>query len=183
MKPAAAGHTNMNTTEHNFDFDEIQQGEEWLAGVATPAPSARALTSTKAAMRMEFVRLGRRSGGVARWQAWHGALAAAACIALCVTVGWRMYGIPGSNGASREMAGLDMTWPLEVETKALAYNELNDELTAIEEAVRGESDETVDGALLYDVLSDAVSGADADGPAGSSLRPQPRGSHQSEDTI
>lgn len=173
----------MNTNDHNFNFDEIHEGEEWLAGVATPAPSARALTSTKAAMRMEFVRLGRRSGGVARWQAWHGVLAAAACISLCVGVGWRMYGIPGSNGATFDMAGNVVAWPPEVEDKALAFSEMNDELTAIEEAVRGESEETADGALLYDVLSNAVSGAEADGPAGSSLRTPPSGINQVEDTI
>lgn len=175
---------NENTNnDMNPDFDEIHEGEEWLAGIATPAPSARALTSTKAAMRAEFVRLGRRSGGVVRWQAWHGALAAAACIALCIAVGWKMYGKSGSGGAAVEMARNEVTWPEEVEIKSVAFNELNDELTAIEDAVRGESDETADGALLYEVLSNAVNGADSNAPAGASMRTLPSGSNQSEDTI
>lgn len=166
----------------NYDFDEIKKGEEWLAGVTTPAPSARSLASTKAAMRAEFVRLGRRSGGVMRWRAWHGALAAAACIALCVIVGWRMYGRPG-GGMTNELVRQDVSWPAEVETQALAFNELDDELTAIEEAVRGESDETADGALLYQVLSEAISSGETRGPAGSSMRTPASGSKQAEDTI
>lgn len=171
----------MNKTEHNFNFDEIQQGEEWLAGVATPTPSARAITSTKAAMRAEFVRLGHRSVGVVRWHAWHGALAAAACIALCVTVGWRM-NASSNRGNPVELVSRVVTWPEEAETQLFALSEIDESLSAIEESASDAID-TADGAALYEVLSNAVGGAEANRPAGSSMRTPAGNGIQSEDTI
>ena len=164
------------------DFDDIEKGERWLAGIATPAPSDRAITSTKAAMQAEFVRLGRRSGGVVRWHAWHGALAAAACIALCVMVGWRLYGNPHSS-ASMELAKTEMVWSPETETHAIAFVNIDESLSAIEEALPSDATETADGVLLYEVLSDAVGATEASRPAGSSMRSPASGSNQFEDTI
>jgi len=172
----------MNEPNHNSDFDEILEGERWLAGIATPTPSARALTCAKAAMQAEFLRLGRRSGGVVRWRAWHGVFAAAACIALCVLAGWRMNRHTGQLG-SVDAAGQVVIWPQEVESQLLALGTIDEALTAIEETVPDDSNYAMDGASLYDLLSDAVDGSDANQPSGSSMRHPVGPTPSSEDTI
>lgn len=172
----------MNEHHHNSDFDEILEGERWLAGIATPTPSARALTSTKAAMGAEFVRLGRRSGGVVRWRAWHGVIAAAACLALCVLAGWRL-NRPSDRLNPVEVAKRVVTWPTEAESQLIALGNIDEALSAIEEAVPADSDYVMDGASLYDVLSEAVNGDDTNQSSGSSNRNPARSANSSEDTI
>ena len=172
----------MNNVHHNSDFDEILEGERWLAGIATPTPSARALTSTKAAMQAEFLRLGRRSGGVVRWRVWHGVFAAAACITLCVTVGWQMDRKTGRLSPA-EVANREVIWPQEVESQLIALGDIDEALTAIEAAVPTESNYAVDGSSLYDVLSEAVDGSESNQPAGSSMLRPNLSTNSTEDTI
>lgn len=68
--------------------DEIAEGERWLASLPTPPASPELIDRVKRTARGELGRLNSRSIQPRRWAPWHGAAAAAAAIALSVTVGW-----------------------------------------------------------------------------------------------
>jgi len=68
-------------------IDDIEQGERWLATLATPAPSADCQARVRQAVHAELRR--RQSCTTQqRWSPTTGIFAAAAAIALAVGVGW-----------------------------------------------------------------------------------------------
>ena len=66
--------------------NEIERGQRWLSGLATPSPSAESIDRVKRVVSEEL----RRKSSVSprRWSAVLGALAAAAAIALAAWAGW-----------------------------------------------------------------------------------------------
>lgn len=163
---------------HDFDSDqhEIETGERWLATFDTPGPSPEASAGVKRAIREQ---LGRRSLGRAdRWPAWTGAVAAAAVLALSVTVVWQFR---DAGGAAPLVAVSDWSLPEDIEADSLAFASLGDELTTLESWSGQSSD--LDIGSLYDAVEDALTNADAGDrkPTGTSRRETP-GRDQAEAT-
>lgn len=139
---------------------EIAAGERWLAGFDTPGPDDASLDAIKRAVREE---LASQQGESLRKQrpAWHGALAAAAAMGLCVTAGWYSvhsgWSSAGSPGAPwQELAnGPDAA--------ADAFEQSIEALVSMDEGLAGlevmtsDSAWALSGTALYEALEEAVS--------------------------
>ncbi len=154
----------------DFDNDqhEIEAGERWLATFDTPGPSLDASAGVKRAIRKQISRPPLRRAD--RWPAWAGAVAAAAVLALSVTVVWQSR---DTGGAAPLVAVSDWSLPDAIEADSLAFASLGDELTTLE-SWSGQSSE-LDIGSLYDAIEDALTNADAGNakPTGTSRRETP----------
>lgn len=139
--------------------EEISANERWFAGFETPGADEASLGKIKQAVREELVC---RQGESSRKQrpAWHGVLAAAAAIGLCVTAGWYSVHVGWSSTGSHGTA-----WPtvttgesavdaFERSIEALAST--NEDLAALE-VMTSDSAWALSGTALYEALEDAVS--------------------------
>jgi len=165
----------------NLKMQAIRDGEDWLSGFVTPGPSLSAIERAKLAARGE---LGRRGSErtVRRWAAWHGMLAAAASIALAVTVGWYSTHVYDSPGGVVAVADLVPTWSDDVTEEFARYDELDEELSEFESWVKDEN-WALSGSSLYETLEGAwENGASGDntGETGASLWPR-RQTHDYEE--
>ena len=157
----------------NQTMQAIRDGEDWLSGFGTPGPSAAAIERAKLAARGE---LSRRGSGrtVRRWAAWHGVLAAAASIALAVTVGWYSTHVFDSPVGGVAVADLVPAWSDDVTEEFARYDALDEELSEFETWVKDEN-WALSGSSLYDTLEGAwentANGDDA-GETGASLWPR-----------
>ena len=141
--------------EQDRQLEEIAANEAWLARVATPAPSAEAVSRAKLAARRE---LDRQHGltPVRSWRAWHGALAAAAALALCVTVGWYAMRVqPVTAPIMVADADVQPLWPEATELQTTVLVAMDDEISDLEEWSSDESWSAV-GADLYYALEEAL---------------------------
>ena len=154
----------------NHPMNEIAEAEAWLSTHATPAPSPEAVERAKRAMRTEAAKARQSARRPRVGRPWHGALAAAACLAFCVTVGWR-------SGRGSTGAGIDVEFPwvqsgitTEVENSEFAFNNIEEKLGELESVVPTDAsaDEATDGSSLFHVLEDAISGAETTGAVGTS---------------
>lgn len=136
-------------------LDEIEANEAWLTGFATPAPSAEAVARAKQAARRELVRQ-RGESGVRSWKAWHGALAAAAALALCVAVGWYAMTLqPAKTPMIVAEADVQPLWSETTQQQTTVLVAMDDEISDLEEWSSDESWST-GGADLYYVLEEAL---------------------------
>jgi len=144
--------------------EEIAAGERWLAGFETPEQSEASLGKVKQAIREELA-CRQVEGAPERRPAWHGVLAAAAAIGLCVTVGWYSTHV--------EWPATDSTWPAVAsgdirDAEADAFEQSIEALATTDEGLAGlevmtsDSAWTLSGAALYEALEDAVSDDAAD---------------------
>lgn len=143
--------------EQDRQLEEIETNEAWLARFATPAPSAEAVARAKQASRRE---VGRNHGtsAVRSWKAWHGAVAAAAALALCVTVGWyAMRHQPETTPMMVAEADVQPLWPETTQQQTTVLVAMDDEISDLEEWSSDES-WSAGGADLYYALEEALDG-------------------------
>jgi len=141
--------------------EEIEANERWLSGFKTPAASEALLARVKQAVREELAQ--QRPGGSAkRPAAWHGVVAAAAAIGLCVATAWYsarkgwyagpMQGRSWSQLAGRtgvEAAGDSLERSIE------DLPSVDEELSRLE-AMSSDDAWALSGTTLYDALENAV---------------------------
>ncbi|MEK6644923.1 MAG: hypothetical protein AABZ08_13555 [Planctomycetota bacterium] len=84
------------------NLNEIERDERWLAGVKTLAPTAESVARAKRAIRAELSATIRPTG--IRWRSSSGLIAAAACIAFAVYVGWNAIQTTPSNVTTPQIA-------------------------------------------------------------------------------
>ncbi len=149
---------------------EIEAGERWLAGFATPGPSPEAMARVRLGVHRELRRTAQRVG---RWQTWHGVLAAAASIALAVTVGWYSAAL---YETSAYLAGADEVlaeWTDQTAEEVIRFASLDEGLSALE-SWSDSQDWSIDDAAMYEaldeVLEDTGDGVDIEG-SGARLAP------------
>ena len=119
-------------TEFNHNMhDEIAEGERWLAGKADASAPAVAIGRTKDAVRAELARRARTVPGMT-WRPWHGTLAAAAALALCVTIGWQSMRSYSRSVPPTDEGGAIVFLPAASETQLAAFDTLEQELSEIE---------------------------------------------------
>ncbi|HWL93279.1 MAG TPA: hypothetical protein VNT79_07070 [Phycisphaerae bacterium] len=134
--------------------DEIAEGERWLAGFGRPAASDELLARIKQSVRHEVLRVNASAAVGRSWKHWHGALAAAASIALCV-------GVAGYSTRFQPLQRATLVQDLEpvaVEREVTALLSFlpasDDELAELEES---NSDDAwaLDGPSLYEAMEAA----------------------------
>lgn len=130
-------------------LQEISRDEAWLAPQGTPAPSDAAVNRLRAAIRAELARAG--SGGASRWKSWHGAVAAAAMLAVVATLGWRGGSAWRERGAAPVVT---LNWPGDLESEQYALAEFEGEALEMEYYLGRE--ESGGGRGLYDAWVEAV---------------------------
>lgn len=139
---------------------EIAEGERWLAEFGSAAPSPECLDRIRRAMRTEAVGLKARGGArPERWRPWR-AIAAAAVIALALTLAWRQ---PSSKdsvaGAHDEL----LTFlPSDVEASSMEMAELDDALSQLESWTLDSS--SSDAGTLYDAFEENWAGDGGEHP-------------------
>lgn|GEM_PF-1404209 len=145
--------------------EQIAADERWLAGFETPAPDEASLNAIKRAVRAE---LACRQGDHARKQrpAWHGVLAAAAAIGLCVTAGWYSvhegwHATDSPGAAWQAVANSDDTAADAFEQSIEALADTDEDLAGLE-VMTSDSAWALSGTTLYEALEDAVSDDAAD---------------------
>ncbi len=154
--------------------DEIADGERWLAGFQTPEPSRECVQRVKAAVRSEVGRAGPRDAA-GRWVWWHGALSAAASIALAVTVGWHSTRHHCSVPAGLAQGDAMSAWSDETWQDAVALGDLEDELSDLETWTSDDAWDA-DGAVLYEALDGVLQEVvDGDDDLGASIGRSPLG--------
>lgn len=168
----------MTDFDHPF-HDEIAQGERWLASFSTPAPSPAALTRTRRAVRAALAQP--RPGASDRpWAVWHGILAAAASLALAVTIGWRSAGYYTATQASVD-EHFAFAWIEQTGSEAQAFTDFEEALTTLESWAADEP-WNVDGADLFETLNGVLNdGTDSDTIEPGSTRLWPAGALQREE--
>lgn len=150
--------------------NEIATGERWLATFETAPPSTASVERVKRAVRAELggARPGFRTG---RWAVWHGVLAAAAAIALAVTVAW--HSVRSDVQSARSIAGRwDIpTWSTETAQEAVVLADLDQELSELE-AWSVEEAWDWGGSALYEAMERALNETPDGDPAeaGTSMR-------------
>lgn len=149
--------------EQDRQLEEIEANEAWLARLVTPAPSAEAVARAKQAARRELAR--QRGGyGVRSWKPWHGALAAAAALALCVTVGWYAMTLqPATTPMMMAEADVQPLWPEMTQQQTTVLVAIDDEISDLEEWSSDES-WSAGGADLYYALEEALGADDTSQP-------------------
>jgi hypothetical protein len=161
----------MNEFDRHLETD-IAEGERWLASFATPEPSPAVIEQTKERVRAALA--GASAHPTAgRWSVWHGILAAAASIALAVTVGWMSARQQTTDSMGTRADADELNWIAEAGQDALARTTLDSDLSSLEKWSAGEP-WNVDGAALYDTLDGVLNDVPASGAGekGSSQRPQ-----------
>jgi hypothetical protein len=132
--------------------EEIAAGEQWLAGFSAPSPSPAALERTRQAVQGELLRM--QSGRLAapRWAAWHGAFAAAAAIALAVTIGWYSFETaqPSGNTGTARTDSL-LAWSADAQEEVTRFASLDEGLSDLEEW-SAEQPWAANGASLYEAI-------------------------------
>ena len=150
--------------------EEIAEGERWLASFPTPEPSPANIERIKRTARAA------RSAhpplpSADRWTVWHGILAAAASIALAVTIGWHSARQHPNSGTGEFVTEAESSWFADAGQDALALTDLDEGLSSLESWSANEP-WNVNGVKLYEtldgVLNDAVE--DDSGDTGSSMR-------------
>ncbi|HKQ47121.1 MAG TPA: hypothetical protein VJZ71_03505 [Phycisphaerae bacterium] len=141
--------------EQERQLGEIEANEAWLARFVTPAPSAEAVARAKQAARRELARM-HGGAGARSWKAWHGTLAAAAALALCVTVGWyAMRHQPAMTSMMMAEADVQPLWPEMTQQQTTVLVAMDDEISDLEEWSSDES-WSAGGADLYYALEEAL---------------------------
>jgi hypothetical protein len=133
---------------------QIEANEAWLAGFQTPDPSADAVDRAKQAAHRELAR--QHEVAAARsWKPWHGGLAAAAALALCVSVGWYAFSRQGPQPQTLVEADVQPLWPESTQQQTTILVAMDDEISDLEE---WSSDESwgAGGADLYYALEEAL---------------------------
>ncbi|MBN2563211.1 MAG: hypothetical protein JXQ75_19990 [Phycisphaerae bacterium] len=143
--------------------DEIEAGERWLVNFETASPSQKSIGRVKQAVRAELAKA-RRGATAGRWATWQGVLAAAASIALAVTVGWHSSRQHAFSPVDVAKVDLVSTWPIETWEDAVASTGLDDDLSDLE-SWSAEEAWDLDGTALYEALEGALEDASEDGPA------------------
>ena len=134
--------------------DEIAEGERWLASFATPEPSAACVAKTKRAVRAALTGSG-EGPALGRWSVWHGVLAAAASLALAITIGWHS-ARQNTRFADAELTGAEAQYLADAGQEAQTLSDLDSGLTSLETWSADES-WNVDGVKLYDTLNGVLS--------------------------
>jgi hypothetical protein len=154
-------------------YREIQEGECWLAGFATPSPSPESVARVKQELRAE---LARRAGTPIRsWAVWHGVLAAAAALAFAVTIGWHSSRHSASVSVALADAETESSWWTETHREAVVLTDLEEDLAELE-AWSTEESWNVSGAALYETIHNALedaAGSNNAGDKGASAAPAP----------
>ncbi|MFH1418598.1 MAG: hypothetical protein ABII12_09985 [Planctomycetota bacterium] len=149
---------------------EVAAGERWLAGFSTPGPSPEAMERVRLSVRRELRRTAQRVG---RWQTWHGVLAAAASIALAVTVGWYSSTLYETSAYLARADEVLAEWTDETAEQVVRFASLDQGLSELE-SWSASQDWSIDDAAMYEVLEevseDAGNGVDVEGP-GARLAP------------
>jgi hypothetical protein len=141
----------------NSQLREIAEAEKWLAGHETPLPSSESLAAIRRAVRDE---LDAQASGrfPMNWKAWHGAVSAAAVVALCVGVAWRFSASTSPRSPGIEVAGANgnvLTWPDQTEEDVLVLADLEADLSDFE-AWADEAAAVAAEDSLYQALEDAL---------------------------
>ena len=110
--------------------DEIAEGERWLASFATPEPSAACVAKTKRAVRAALTGSG-EGPALGRWSVWHGVLAAAASLALAITIGWHS-ARQNTRFADAELTGAEAQYLADAGQEAQTLSDLDSGLTSLE---------------------------------------------------
>ncbi len=147
-------------TMADFDknkMDEITRGEAWLAGFKTPEASGELIERIKRATREQLA----RPAVLPRLFAlrpWHGSLAAAAMLALCVGVAWYSRSQtpigPGPMTDSGSIAVAPV--PDEVEAIFYTFEGVEQGLSELDELAYDDA-WSLDGVSLYSALDEAFS--------------------------
>jgi hypothetical protein len=143
---------------------EIASGEEWLSTFPAPSPSPAALERTKQAVHEELTRLQGARAITRRWAAWHGVVAAAASIALAVTVGWYSF----VHGTKPPVGPVNIeslvAWSADTREEVTRFAGLDEGLSDLEDW-SAEQPWAANGASLYEAIEGALE-EDANPPAG-----------------
>lgn len=135
---------------------EIDEGERFLAGFPTASPSPSAVAHIKLAIRAELAR------GIQpptrSWATWHGVLAAAAALAIAVTVGWLSARQHGPASLVATDAEPESSWLADTNREAVALTDLEKQLSALE-AWSEDNAWDVSGTALYETLHNALDDA------------------------
>ena len=131
--------------------DEIAAGERWLSGFPDPSPSPEASERTKRAVQDELTRLRTARSAARHWTAWRGVLAAAASIALAVTIGWYSFEThQRSTTAAAKMEPLTV-WSTETQEEVTRFAGMDESLSDLE-AWSADQAWAANGASMYDAL-------------------------------
>jgi len=134
-------------------LEEIARDEAWLARFPTPAPSRECADATRAAMRTALSADQRRIA--LHWQSWHGAVAAAAAIAVFVALGSYAVRHEPAPKATTELA--DDWVPEGIEEQGqIALAELDSDELYMDYSL--EFGDEAGGRDLYDALEEALRG-------------------------
>jgi hypothetical protein len=143
--------------------DEIAADERWLATFDTPPPSAETIDRLQQVMHDEL-ELKRRRSLTGQRASWHGVLAAAAAIALAVTIGWHSTRRHTSEPYSPSQNEFASSWLAERQQDALAMSDLDDQLSELE-AWSVEETWGLGGASLFGALEEALDDLPDESPA------------------
>lgn len=151
--------------------EEIAEAERWLAAQPTPGPSREAVEQAKSAARLELMRTSAQPAR-GRIRPWHGVLAAAASLALAVSVGW--YVVRTQEPAAPALAADDAGSALDAIADAAAADTtqlalFDDDLSELEDWSSQES-WSEGGASLFEAMHEALAAEGESGPAGNGTR-------------
>ncbi len=143
--------------------DEIAADERWLALFDTPPPSGETIDRLEQVMGDELeLERGRSSSG--RRASWPGVLAAAAAMALAVTIGWHSARRHTSGPYSPGQNEFASSWLAEKQQDAVAMSDFDEQLSELE-AWSVEETWDLSGASLYGALEDALNDLPDESPA------------------
>lgn len=141
-------------------MNEIAEAERWLSRQTTPRLSDDLVPRIQRAVREELAQVRPGDAGVPRWRTWHGAIAAAAALALSVGFGWYSLRFELSEPIQLAESGDSAAIEREVAAFLSALPEADADLVELEELTFGDA-WAFDGASLYDAFEQAFSEEEA----------------------
>ncbi len=149
----------MNDWNEN-QLNEIAEAERWLSRQTPPRVSEDLVPRIQRRVREELTKVHAGDAGSTRWRAWHGAIAAAAALALSVGVGWYSLRFESSEPIRLADSGDSAAIEREVAAFLSALPEADADLVELEELTFGDA-WAFDGASLYDAFEQAFAEDDA----------------------